>query len=409
MPVTADYCINEEDLVDMKMIIGADVVPTESNRALFESGDIISLVGEGLTELLHAADYRIFNLEVPLCDQEKPIIKLGPHLIAPTKTVEGYKKLGANLLTLANNHILDQGLYGLQSTIEALDNAGIAYVGVGMNSEEASKAYTFAFAGKKIGIYACAEHEFSIADETRAGANPFDPLESPDHVSQIKAACDYVIVLYHGGKEHYRYPSPKLQKVCRKLIQKGADLVICQHSHCIGCEEKYGNGTIVYGQGNFLFDASSSEFWQTSLLISINELFELEYIPIVRRENKVRLASENEANKIMCSLMERSAQIKQPGFVEQKYKEFAKSMLSVYLKALSGKESILFRALNKITGNSLRTRRLKRIYGKRQYLYIRNYVECEAHRELLLAGVASMLVANEDKDCPCKVTEEEEC
>lgn len=73
-------------------------------------------------------------------------------------------------------------------------------------------------------------------------------------------ACDYTIVLYHGGKEHYRFPSPNLQKYCRKFIEKGANIVICQHSHCIGCEENYKNGKIIYGQGNFLFDDSDDEY-----------------------------------------------------------------------------------------------------------------------------------------------------
>lgn len=41
-----------------------------------------------------------------------------------------------------------------------------------------------------------------------AGANPFDVLESFDDVQALKEHCDYVIVLYHGGKEFYRYPSP---------------------------------------------------------------------------------------------------------------------------------------------------------------------------------------------------------
>ena len=147
-----------------------------------------------------------------------------------------------DLLTLANNHILDQDQQGLVSTCSVLDAAGIAYTGVGQTPEEAAKPYIFECDGKRIGVYACAEHEFSIVTEHSAGANPIDLLETPDHVAALKEQCDYVIVLYHGGKEHYRYPSPNLQKVCRKLVEKGADLVVCQHSHCIGCEEKIPGG-----------------------------------------------------------------------------------------------------------------------------------------------------------------------
>ncbi|MFP3360883.1 CapA family protein, partial [Planococcus sp. SIMBA_143] len=85
-----------------------------------------------------------------------------------------------------------------------------------------------------------------------------------------------------GGKEHYRYPSPYLQKICRKFVEKGADIVICQHSHAVGCFEEYHNSTIIYGQGNFVFDNSNIEFWQTSILVDINikDGITIDYIPI---------------------------------------------------------------------------------------------------------------------------------
>ena len=43
------------------------------------------------------------------------------------------------------------------------------------------------------------------------------------------------------------YPSPYLQKVCRKIIDYGADIIVCQHSNCIGCYENYSKGEIIYG------------------------------------------------------------------------------------------------------------------------------------------------------------------
>ena len=94
-------------LVGMYFLIGADFVPTKSNVELFIEGDSKSLVGEELYNIIGEASYRIFNLEIPLTDKETPITKCGPNLIAPTAAVEGYKNLGVDLLTLANNHILD--------------------------------------------------------------------------------------------------------------------------------------------------------------------------------------------------------------------------------------------------------------------------------------------------------------
>lgn len=371
----------------MSIIIGADIVPTKSNFDLFEKGDALELVGQELLDILNKANYRIFNLEVPLTDTEKLIPKCGPNLIAPCKTVNGLKALGVDLFTLANNHILDQDVQGLDSTRKVLDEAGIAYLGVGNTPEEAAKPYIFERAGKKIGVYAYAEHEFSIVSDTRPGANPYDPLESFDLVAKLKEQCNFVIVLYHGGKEHYRYPSPNLQRAFRKFAEKGADLVIAQHTHCIGCMEEYNGSTLVYGQGNFLFDNSDSEYWQTSLLISINDDFSITYIPIEKRQNTIRLAKDKQADAILKDIYERNQQIQQEGFIEKEYQSFANSMRNQYLYTISPKW-IGTRVLNRLLGQRFTNWYVKKKYKEKQLLALRNFVECEEHRELFTSALS---------------------
>lgn len=373
----------------MSIIIGADLVPTESNYSLFENGDGKSLVGEELLEVLESATYRIFNLETPLSDKKTPIKKCGPALIAPTKSIEGYKALSVDLLTLSNNHIMDQGEEGFKTTLATLDAAGISYVGVGDNVHDAKKPFAFVFKHKNVGVYACAEHEFSIADENTPGANPFDGLESLDHIMELKKQCDFVIVLYHGGKEHYRYPSPYLQKVCRKIAEKGADLVVCQHSHCIGCYEEFNGSTIVYGQGNFLFDMQNNEFWNTSILISVDDNLKVSYIPLEKNGNAVKLATGEKAGEILNAFENRSNEIKTPGVIEKKYIEFADKMQENYLLAFLAvkRTGFIFRLLNKLTGCKYQKKLIEKKFDSKKKLAIENFIECEAHRELLLFGL----------------------
>ncbi|WP_334103101.1 CapA family protein [Mesotoga prima] len=369
----------------MKIIIGGDLVPTESNYDLFEKGDVKTLLGEELLNTWRDSDIRIFNLEVPLTDESNPIEKCGPNLISPTRTATGIKALEPSLISLANNHILDQGVKGLSSTRNVLSKIGIPYVGVGDNLTNSAEPYIIEKDGKKLGIYSCAEHEFSIATESTAGANPFDPLESLDHIVSLKSRCDFIIVLYHGGKEHYRYPSPYLQKACRKMVEKGADLVITQHSHCIGCQEQYKGSTIVYGQGNFIFDHSESEFWKTSLLVevSLSNSVKTSYIPIVKAEEKVRFAEAKKAEEILTAFNKRSQEILMAGFVKKKYSEFADQSVESYLRKLAGYGRWLSAFDRKILGGLL----LRKKYSKKKLLAIQNYIECEAHRELLLTGL----------------------
>lgn len=368
----------------MKIIIGADLVPTQSNIEFFSNGCIEKFMDKKLINILADADFRVFNLEVPLTDKETPIKKCGPNLIAPTSCISGMKKLGVDLFTLANNHIMDQDVQGLESTIKVLTENVIDYVGAGNNLSEARKPYIIEKDGTKIGIYACAEHEFSIAEVDKPGANPFDPLESPDHIAELKQQCDFVIVLYHGGKEHYRYPSPNLQKICRKMCEKGADLIICQHTHCIGCEEKYNNSTIVYGQGNFIFDAVDDEFWKSALLVEldIDKELKINYIPLEKENGFIKMSCDVD---ILNDFNNRSEDIKNVGFIENEYSGFAERMLNGYIMSICG-VSLFFKIMNKLS-----SQRLKRKISEKRSLVICNYIECEAHRELFLKGLCERL------------------
>lgn len=372
----------------MSILIGADIVPTNSNFDLFKQGDIKNLVGPDLIYQLGRADFRVFNLEVPLTNDENPIFKHGSCLSAPINCINGYVRLGINAVTIANNHIYDQGKQGLLSTCNELDKKGIKWFGAGTDILEASKPLILEDHNKKVGIIACTDHEFSIATERTAGACPYDLYQIIKQIHKLKVSCDYIIVLYHGGKEEYPYPTPWLMKNCRILADEGANLIICQHSHCIGCKEEYKQSTIVYGQGNFLFDGEENDFWQTGLLLFINDSFEISYIPIKKAGNTVRLANEEESNAIIEGFLKRSTEIMQPEFVRQKFQELAERHLEYYLLSMTGvQDKFWFRAINKLTLYKFGKMYVKVRFNREALLAIKNYVLCEAHRELLIEGI----------------------
>ena len=376
----------------MKLYIGADFVPTDINKCLFEVGNGEALVGKELYEILKQSDLNVFNLEVPLTDAETPIVKFGNNLIAPSKTVYGYKALEPIFLTLANNHSLDQGVEGLTTTLNLLKQHEIAHAGVGANLKEAKKPFIFEKDGVRIGFYLCTENEFTMATCHSMGANPFDVLDSFDEVDALKEQCDYVIVLYHGGKEFYRYPSPMLQRYCRKFIDKGASLVICQHNHCVGSREDYNGGSIIYGQGNFIFNSEFytkyKEFVKDSLLIRVEatkDSFVICELPIRMSDNGTRLATDAEAAETLASYKNRSEEIKDPHFVISNYKAFADTHVKRYLREFLGR-SFIIRAINALFGRKL----MQLILGPTSYLAIQNYLECEAHHELFLRGIKNI-------------------
>ena len=379
-------------MTPVTLITAGDLAPTPSNYPFFFSGEIDAVVDRRLLETLSASDYRVFNLEVPLTDLDTPIPKDGPALKAPVRSIRGVKMLNPSVFTLSNNHIMDQGEQGLISTIELLTGNSIGFIGAGMNLKEASRPVILERGGIKIGIYACAEHEFSIAGEKSAGANPLDLLTSFDHISDLKSHCDFAVVLHHGGKEYYRYPSPELQKVCRKMIKCGADLVVCQHSHCVGSYEKCGEGIIVYGQGNFLFDRNNNEYWNTGLLVKavFGEKMEVEFIPLSKNGNGVRLSDPASGEAILSDFYSRSENITSEDFVERKFEEYCLEYGQYYLATLAGLGKTVRRA------DKLLNRPLTRlIYSRRKLDVLRNHFECETHRELIIKYI--QLLTSEKK------------
>ena len=372
--------------MSLHLVIGGDIVPTDSNMFYFENADLNYLIGNELQVLFNNADYIFLNLETPLTNNNNPIEKCGPNLISSPSSIRGLKALNPFCYGLANNHIMDQGEQGFIDTISLLDSEHISHVGAGSDLSTASKPLFFEKNGIKICFYACAEHEFTIAQGDYPGANPYDPLETFDHIAKAAKQCDFLIVVYHGGKEYYRYPSPLLQKVCRKFVEKGADLVVCQHSHCVGCEEEYLDGKIIYGQGNFLFDRGDDEFWNSGIITSIildnEKSTQIKHYPLVKKGNAVRLARNKEGDEIIEAFEKRSSQIKNPKFVENAYIDFASQELREYHMRLLG-FTFFSRLMNKLSCNLYFKKRFSRLAE----LAIINMLECEAHRELASSGL----------------------
>ena len=159
--------------------------------------------------------------------------------------------------------------------------------------------------------------------------------------------------------------------------------------------ENWKDGTIIYGQGNFLFDHSKSEFWQTGLLIGLDleknikgEVAEkLTYYPLCKQNAFTRLAHDSEKEKILADFYSRSEELDDPHKIAEHYSSFADSFVYEYLNAFYGKKSVLFRAINKLSGYRFNKWAMDCRFGKKEKIVIRNFIECEAHRELAIEGL----------------------
>lgn len=368
----------------MKILIGADVVPTAENADLFRDGDLQGLMGEKLAQRWLSRDHRLFNLECAVTDVRERILKNGPALVAKSECIRGIRAMAPSVVMLCNNHIMDAGWDGLKDLQDGLRSCGIAYMGAGEDGAHTDPGRVLEQDGTRVGLYVCCDREFSAAGKNSPGAHPFSP-ESFREVRELADRADYVIAVYHGGKEYCRYPSPDLQDRCRRFAEAGADLVLCQHSHCIGAEERYKDSTILYGQGNFIFNKKHDEFWATSLLVEVEagEGFAVRYLPLIQTEKGTRLAEGPEAEDILAGLRDRSVRMREPGFIDQEFAAFSSSILSSYLYAFAGWNRYLAAVDRKLFHGYF----IRRHYSKKQLAAIWNFTATDAHREAVLAGI----------------------
>jgi poly-gamma-glutamate synthesis protein (capsule biosynthesis protein) len=165
------------------------------------------------------------------------------------------------------------------------------------------------------------------------------------------------------------------------MTEKGADLVICQHSHCIGAFEKYRDSVIVYGQGNFLFDLTDNEFWNTSLIVkaTFGDVMSVDFVPFCKKGIGIEFPETDMTKSILEAFYERSRNIALPGFIETEYEKFCIENGIYYMGAFAGFGRIL-RKIDSLMHGVL----TRQIYSLNKLNMLQNFIECEAHRELFL-------------------------
>lgn len=346
----------------MKTLLLGDVCPTVDTAAHFAAQDIDTLFGD-VTELFRHQDFVLVNLECAITEHDGAIKKFGPNLKAPRETASVLKSLGVNCCGLSNNHVFDFGRVGAKDTLQALAEEDIAYTGFGENYEDSRKNYTVEQQGERICVIAVCEHEYSYALEDRMGSRPFDEYDTMEDIRAAKATHDRVIVTYHGGKEHCRYPSPRLRRVCRAMAKNGADVVLCQHSHCIGAYEQFEGCHILYGQGNFHFTrVGARECWNTSLAVEYDTVAHtIGFTPICAHGDRIRLATQRDAATIMAEFSARNRSL-QNGEWKAGWHSFCEEMRESYVNVLA--------------------RACVADSTERENAHFGHYLDCEAHTDV---------------------------
>lgn len=365
----------------MKILVAGDFCPIKRVKPIVENGDYHSIFCE-LESIIKSADYSIVNYECPaVLGDYPPIKKCGPNLSSSPKGIEAIKYAGFDIATLANNHILDFGDQGLMDTVNLCSQYNIDTVGVGKNLEDASKILYKRKDGETLAIINCCEHEFSIAGDDTAGANPLDPIQQYYKIKEAKQSADYVLVIVHGGHEMYQLPSLRMVDTYRFFIEGGADAVINHHQHCFSGYEFYKGKPIVYGLGNFCFDSSyRNSIWNEGYLAAIDfqvENIYIKIIPYIQNSDNVGIYSI----KDQTSFNDRIHELNQIIADRQKLQEEQKTYYSLSKDGIK----LRFEPYTNRIMKGLRSRNLiPSFLSEKKQVEMLNMVDCESHRDKLL-------------------------
>ena len=222
---------------------------------------------------LQEADLAIGVFEGPAAGGEKGYttsnfgdgIKI--YLNFPDEFAQAVKDSGIDLVSTANNHLLDMDLEGAMRTLDILDEVGLLHTGSYRNQEEKDKLMVVEVEGVKIAVlsyltninyYPIEEVNTntpwltSIMPQTKH--SHYDALikeVEADFAKARESGADLIMVLPHMGTQ-FSHTTSKFQNHWNAFFAElGADIILGDHAHAVQPIEYIGNTVVVNCPGNF--------------------------------------------------------------------------------------------------------------------------------------------------------------
>jgi len=216
---------------------------------------------------IEKADIALANFETTVGTPERGYSGY-PRFSTPHELLEALQFAGFDVLITANNHCLDQLEFGIENTLNKMDEYGIMHTGTARTLEESQRLLIIEKNDIKVGILAYTYGTNGM--EARIPAkkllymvnyfNDFNRVRQD--IERIKTAgAEVVIVFMHWGNEYERMPSERQKDLAQRLADAGADIIFGSHPHVIQPIEMKNidaeGGTpkkvfVAYSLGNFI-------------------------------------------------------------------------------------------------------------------------------------------------------------
>lgn len=238
-----------------------DVLLDRGVRKVIDLRGVDHLFTPEVDSLFRTSDVVVANLECPATEIRSPLMKRFNFRTEP-QWLPALRRHGITHLNLANNHSTDQGRKGLSSTIGHIRRAGMVPVGAGPTMADATKPVLLTASPRKVFLLASVQMALEnypyLPDRPSVSQLTIDSLcFAIQRLKRQHPGCAVVVSL-HWGAEHKTEPIPAQRVQAHRLVDAGADALVCHHTHTLQTFETYRGRPIYYSIGNFIFDQPKS-------------------------------------------------------------------------------------------------------------------------------------------------------
>jgi poly-gamma-glutamate synthesis protein (capsule biosynthesis protein) len=220
---------------------------------------------EKVSKVTRDADLFLVNLECPFTEGGEKVDKNFSFRARP-ELVAALSAGGVDVVSLANNHVMDYGSVGLDDTLATLDDEGIRHFGAGVTLAGAREPAIVEVRGVRIAflgyLFLGDEHpepyEIFATDDQPGAAGHHDDVARlksmiEEDIESAKAHADHVIPFFHWGREGQAEVLPYQVALAHAAIDAGASAVLGSHPHNLQGIEVYNGAPVIYSLGNFVF------------------------------------------------------------------------------------------------------------------------------------------------------------
>jgi poly-gamma-glutamate synthesis protein (capsule biosynthesis protein) len=318
---TSLIIINETEAAEkpdpsgIQTIIGVgDIMLSGSAKPLLrKKGYDYSFGDNGLSKLIRNADLAFANLECPVTKGGNAFKDKEFVFRADPASIKAIRRAGFDMLSLANNHMMDYGVSGLTSTEEYCLKSGLACSGAGMDITKARRLSILKRKGITYGLlsYSMTFPSEFWATSGKAGTAYGERNAVIEDVMNAKKEADVVIVSFHWGSELAVAPKGYQIEMAHTAIDYGADIIFGHHPHVPQPVEIYKGKPVFYSMGNYTFGSYSRKTpvsFAAEIIMKKDRIYSVRLYPVIVDNYEVMFkpasARGNRAEEIICHLEE---------------------------------------------------------------------------------------------------------